>query len=72
MATTVPYAVKRTRTHIHRLERLCLTIETGTVDAALVAEFEGLSPIFAEIDWRHWQRHGRREPVAGVSVAAFD
>jgi hypothetical protein len=42
------------------------------VDAALVAEFEGLSPIFAEIDWRHWQRHGRREPVAGVSVAAFD
>jgi 1,4-alpha-glucan branching enzyme len=72
MATTVPYAVKRTRTHIHRLERLCQAIETGTVDAALVAEFEGLSPVFAEIDWRHWQRHGRREAVAGVSVAAFD
>lgn len=53
MATTVPYAVKRTRTHIQRLDLLCRDIETGAIDIARLDDFEGLSPIFAEIDWRH-------------------
>jgi 1,4-alpha-glucan branching enzyme len=72
MATTVPYAVKRTRTHLARLDELCGAIERGVVDVEALAEFERLSPVFAELDWRHWQRRGRREPVRGVSVVAFD
>lgn len=72
MGTTVPYAVKRTRVHLQRFDDLCRGIETGLIDVDTLAEFERLSPIFSEISWRHWQRHGRRTPVAGVSVAAFD
>jgi 1,4-alpha-glucan branching enzyme len=72
MATTVPYAVKRTRTHLARLDALCGELERGVVDEDALAEFERLSPVFSELDWRHWQRTGLRAPVRGVSVAAFD
>jgi len=72
MATTVPYAVKRTRTHLTRFAALCRDLESGCVDTEQLGRFETLSPIFSEINWRHWQRHGRREGVSGVSVAAFD
>ncbi len=72
MKTTVPYAVKRTRTHLTSFDRLYHQLVDGGLDAAFVAELEARSPIFSELDWRHWRRASASEPVLpGVASQAI-
>jgi 1,4-alpha-glucan branching enzyme len=46
----VPYAVRRTETHLDRFERLAGALESGAVEGALVAEIEEADPIFPDLD----------------------
>jgi 1,4-alpha-glucan branching enzyme len=48
--TLVPYAVRRTETHLDRFERLAGALESGAVEPGLVAEIEEADPIFPELD----------------------
>ncbi len=48
--TLVPYAVRRTETHLDRFEKLAGALESGTVEPGLVAEIEEADPIFPELD----------------------
>ena len=66
MKTTVPYAVKRTRLHLANFDRLYHGLVDGQIDEAFLAELESRSPIFAELDWRHWRRAAEREAPSGT------
>ncbi|MGE5177272.1 MAG: glycoside hydrolase family 57 protein [Hyphomicrobiales bacterium] len=48
--TIVPYAVKRTETHLERFDGLARMLESGDLDEPAVAAVEGADPIFPEID----------------------
>ena len=48
--TLVPYAVRRTELHLERFRRLDEGLTRGTLDASEVERWEGLAPIFPEID----------------------
>jgi 1,4-alpha-glucan branching enzyme len=50
--TSVQYAIKRFRDHIHRFTRLYEMIKSGEIDAEWLGEVEGLDTIFQEIDYR--------------------
>ena len=50
--TTVEYAARRFRSHIHRFDLLAKDLENGNVDAARLARIESRDNIFAEIDYR--------------------
>jgi 1,4-alpha-glucan branching enzyme len=50
--TSVQYAIKRFRDHIHRFTRLYEMIERGEIDEQWLSEVEGLDTIFQEIDYR--------------------
>jgi 1,4-alpha-glucan branching enzyme len=50
--TTVEYASRRFRSHIHRFDLLAIGLENGKVDEELLAEIEWRDNIFAEIDYR--------------------
>ncbi|HEX8088787.1 MAG TPA: 1,4-alpha-glucan branching protein domain-containing protein, partial [Blastocatellia bacterium] len=51
-ATSVQYAKKRFRDHIHRFTRLYEMINGGEVDEEWLGEIEGMDTIFQEIDYR--------------------
>ena len=48
--TLVPYAVRRTETHLDRFHRLADGLDGATLDAEAVAEMEAAYPLFAELD----------------------
>jgi 1,4-alpha-glucan branching enzyme len=48
--TLVPYAVRRTELHLSRFDRLAGCLEEGAVDAAELAEWEEVDPIFPGLD----------------------
>ena len=50
--TTVEYASRRFRSHIHRFDLLAKDLENGTVNAERLARIESRDNIFAEIDYR--------------------
>ena len=50
--TTVEYATRRFRNHIHRFDTLATGLETGQIDGEKLAIFESADNIFAEIDYR--------------------
>ncbi|HSE97478.1 MAG TPA: 1,4-alpha-glucan branching protein domain-containing protein, partial [Blastocatellia bacterium] len=51
-ATSVEYAKKRFRDHIHRFTRLYEMIKRGEIDEEWLSEVESLDTIFQEIDYR--------------------
>ncbi len=50
--TMAPYAVKRTRNHLHRFTRLYQDIESQSLDPDWLATIEGQDNIFPDIDYR--------------------
>jgi 1,4-alpha-glucan branching enzyme len=52
MGTTVPYAVRRFKSHIDCFTTLANAIEQGKLDAALVHRIRGEVPIFPWLDYR--------------------
>jgi len=52
--TTVPYAVKRTKEHILRFNRLYEQISNNTIDERFLAGCEWRDNIFQNIHWRHY------------------
>jgi 1,4-alpha-glucan branching enzyme len=50
--TTVEYASRRFRSHIHRFDILASGLENGTVDEEMLNEIESRDNIFAELDYR--------------------
>ena len=50
-ATSVQYAKKRFRDHIHRFTKLYDMIKEGDIDEAWLAEVESRDTIFQEIDY---------------------
>jgi 1,4-alpha-glucan branching enzyme len=51
-ATMVPYAVKRTKLHVHRLLRLAEMLRNGGVDEAELRHMEQSDNLLPEIDYR--------------------
>ncbi|MCB9728749.1 MAG: DUF1957 domain-containing protein [Deltaproteobacteria bacterium] len=68
MATVVPYAVRRTRTHLARLDRIHRDVLAGTIDEAWLSEVEAADSAFQEVDPRLWRSDGVRAPGAGAAV----
>lgn len=52
--TMVPYAVKRTKDHLMRFNRLCDQIESNTIDDAFLGNCEWRDNIFPNINWRYY------------------
>ncbi len=50
--TATPYAEKRTRDHLHRLQGLYMQIKEDRLEADWVAQLESYDNIFSEIDYR--------------------
>jgi 1,4-alpha-glucan branching enzyme len=51
-ATSVQYAIKRFRDHIHRFNKLYEMIQRREIDEAWLAEVESRDTIFPEIDYK--------------------
>lgn len=51
-ATAVPYAVRRTRDHVHRFHTLYEQLKSNGIDEVYLSELEGKDTIFQEIDYR--------------------
>jgi len=54
--TMVPYAVRRTKEHLLRFQRLYQDIKAGTIDEAWLSEVEGKDNIFPLIDYQVFAR----------------
>jgi 1,4-alpha-glucan branching enzyme len=52
--TMVPYAVKRTKDHLMRFNRLCDQIENNQIDNDFLGNCEWRDNIFPHIHWRHY------------------
>ncbi|GAA3402569.1 1,4-alpha-glucan branching protein domain-containing protein [Paenibacillus hodogayensis] len=52
--TVVDYAVRRTKDHLGRFNRLCGMIEDGGIDDAYVAALESRHPCFPSVDYRDY------------------
>lgn len=52
MGTTVPYAVRRFKTHAHHFQQLASAIERGQVEPSLVKSITGEDPVFPWLDYR--------------------
>jgi len=50
--TMVPYAVKRTKDHLLRFNRLYDQILADRVDEPFLGNCEWRNPIFLDLDWR--------------------
>jgi 1,4-alpha-glucan branching enzyme len=48
--TLVPYAVRRTESHLGRFDQLAESLERGTVDPRQVASLEEADPLFPDLD----------------------
>ena len=53
--TTVPYAHRRTREHVHRFNVLCDEVEQGAVKPETAKAYCGLNPLFPDVDFRDWK-----------------
>jgi 1,4-alpha-glucan branching enzyme len=53
--TMVEYAVRRTRTHLRRFNRLCDDIRCGRLDEPWLSRVEYLDNIFPDLDYRVWR-----------------
>ena len=56
--TMVPYAIKRTKTHILRFNRLYEQILAGEIDSRWLMKVETIDNIFPHIDYRVYQTSG--------------
>ncbi len=55
MGTAGDYPVRRLRGHLENFGRLRAVLEApGDSAARIVAELEARSPLFPDLDWRHW------------------
>ncbi len=52
--TMVPYAVKRTKDHLLRFNRLYDQIMSNQIDLDFLQNCEWRSPIFSHLNWRHY------------------
>jgi 1,4-alpha-glucan branching enzyme len=50
--TMVPYAVRRTRSHLQRLNRLYEDIKAGKIDREWLTQVEQMDNIFPHINYR--------------------
>jgi 1,4-alpha-glucan branching enzyme len=50
--TMVPYAVKRTKDHLLRFQKLYEQILADRVDEPFLGNCEWRNPIFLDLDWR--------------------
>jgi len=48
--TLIPYAVRRTESHLDRFEQLAAALEKGPLDAGAIAALEAADPLFPELD----------------------
>jgi 1,4-alpha-glucan branching enzyme len=48
--TLIPYAVRRTESHLDRFERLAASLESGALDAEEIASIEEADPVFPDLD----------------------
>jgi 1,4-alpha-glucan branching enzyme len=48
----VPYAVRRTRSHLMRFHKLFEEIQDGKIDAGWLEKVEAIDNIFPKIDYR--------------------
>ncbi|MFN9609072.1 MAG: 1,4-alpha-glucan branching protein domain-containing protein, partial [Pseudanabaena sp.] len=53
--TMVPYAIRRTRSHLMRLEKLFEDIEAGKIDAGWLEKVEYMDNIFPDINYRTYR-----------------
>ncbi|OIP78968.1 MAG: glycoside hydrolase [Oscillatoriales cyanobacterium CG2_30_44_21] len=53
--TMVPYAIRRTRSHLMRLEKLFEDIESGKIDAGWLEKVEYMDNIFPDINYRTYR-----------------
>jgi len=53
--TSVDYAVRRFKTHIHRFDRCAAMAETGRYDEAYLREITGRDSLFPDMDYRIFQ-----------------
>jgi 1,4-alpha-glucan branching enzyme len=53
--TSVEYAVRRFKTHVHRLDRLLTMVETGNHDEAYLRHVAGRDSLFPDMDYRIFQ-----------------
>lgn len=68
MDTSVPYAIRRTREHLHRFHELADSIDAGRIDAARLAELEWMDSLFPTIDYRHYHPSQVTHRGAGSAV----
>ncbi len=68
MATVVPYAVRRTRDHLARFDRLYHELREHRVDEAALAAIEALDTAFQEVDPHEWRSDRVHHPGAGAAV----
>ncbi|SDU23066.1 1,4-alpha-glucan branching enzyme [Verrucomicrobium sp. GAS474] len=54
MGTMVPYAVKRTKDHLLRFNRICDEIERNQIDEAFLGNCEWRDNIFPNVNWRYY------------------
>lgn len=52
--TMVPYAVKRTKDHLLRFNRICDQLQSNSVDEAFLSNVEWRDNIFPNINWRYY------------------
>ena len=51
-ATMVPYAVRRTKEHVHRFGRLVAMIDSGNVDEGELGDLEWRDNLLPGVDYR--------------------
>jgi len=51
-ATTVEYAVRRSKDHLFRCQELCAQVERGEVDDLRLAQLEDTDNLFPTLDYR--------------------
>ncbi len=52
--TMVPYAIRRTKDHLLRFNRLHEALSTGAVDEAFLADCEWKDNLFPNVNWRYY------------------
>ncbi|MGA1625094.1 MAG: 1,4-alpha-glucan branching protein domain-containing protein, partial [Prochlorothrix sp.] len=53
--TMVPYAVRRTRSHLMRFNKIYDDVMAGTIDAGWLEKVEAIDNIFPQLDYRVYQ-----------------
>ncbi len=73
MKTTVPYAIKRTRDHVHNFNGLYLQVTEGRIEEGWLGELEWKNAAFQEIDYSVFRSDYVTARGAGAAVSSrFD